>query len=118
MTYAMTLDNSWEIMNEEEMYDVNGGGTTEIVVTFLTDAAFKAAIGLGAVAFATAMYAKAAVLLMPLHAIPVVGTIAYWTLLGSFIAAATYAFINLTNIVLNISFWSFKSKTYNFTYTL
>jgi len=25
MTYAMTLDNSWEIMNEEEMYDVNGG---------------------------------------------------------------------------------------------
>jgi len=26
MTYAMTLDNSWEIMNEEEMYDVNGGG--------------------------------------------------------------------------------------------
>ena len=26
MTYAMTLDNSWEIMNEDEMYDVNGGG--------------------------------------------------------------------------------------------
>lgn len=25
MTYAMTLDNSWAIMNEEEMYDVNGG---------------------------------------------------------------------------------------------
>jgi len=25
MTYAMTLDNSWEIMTEEEMYDVNGG---------------------------------------------------------------------------------------------
>ena len=27
MTYAMTLDNSWEIMNDEEMYDVNGGGS-------------------------------------------------------------------------------------------
>ena len=26
MTYAMTLDNSWELMSEEEMYDVNGGG--------------------------------------------------------------------------------------------
>ena len=25
MTYAMTLDNSWELMTEEEMYDVNGG---------------------------------------------------------------------------------------------
>ncbi|GEM_PF-6376939 len=25
MTYAMTLDNSWELMSEEEMYDVNGG---------------------------------------------------------------------------------------------
>jgi len=25
MTYAMTLDNSWEIMSEDEMYDVNGG---------------------------------------------------------------------------------------------
>jgi len=30
MTYAMTLDNSWEIMTEEEMYDVNGGGTLTI----------------------------------------------------------------------------------------
>ncbi|MFH5880853.1 hypothetical protein [Liberiplasma polymorphum] len=27
MTYAMTLDNSWELMTEEEMYDVNGGWT-------------------------------------------------------------------------------------------
>lgn len=25
MTYAMTLDNSWELMSEDEMYDVNGG---------------------------------------------------------------------------------------------
>ncbi|MDY0144342.1 MAG: hypothetical protein RBR97_20870 [Bacteroidales bacterium] len=25
MTYAMTLDNLWELMSEEEMYDVNGG---------------------------------------------------------------------------------------------
>jgi hypothetical protein len=28
----MTLDNSWEIMNEEEMYDVNGGGTVTIKI--------------------------------------------------------------------------------------
>jgi len=28
MTYAMTLDNSWELMTEDEMYDVNGGWTT------------------------------------------------------------------------------------------
>lgn len=25
MTYAMTLDNSWELMSDEEMYEVNGG---------------------------------------------------------------------------------------------
>ena len=25
MTYGLTLDNSWELMSEEEMYDVNGG---------------------------------------------------------------------------------------------
>ncbi|MDX9691945.1 MAG: hypothetical protein RBT45_05755 [Acholeplasmataceae bacterium] len=25
MTYAMTLDNSWELMNEDEMYEINGG---------------------------------------------------------------------------------------------
>ena len=37
MTYAMTLDNSWEMMSEEEMYDVNGGGVyiklVDIVMT-------------------------------------------------------------------------------------
>lgn len=26
MTYLMTLDNSWELMTEDELYDVNGGG--------------------------------------------------------------------------------------------
>jgi len=25
MSYAMTLDNSWDVMSEDEMYDVNGG---------------------------------------------------------------------------------------------
>ena len=30
MTYAMTLDNSWKMMSEEEMYDVNGGGTLTV----------------------------------------------------------------------------------------
>lgn len=25
MTYAMTFDNSWEVMTEDEMYEVNGG---------------------------------------------------------------------------------------------
>ncbi len=31
MTYAMTLDNSWEIMCEEEMYDINGGTSTTFI---------------------------------------------------------------------------------------
>ena len=31
MTYAMTLDNAWELMTEDEMYDVNGGITFEKV---------------------------------------------------------------------------------------
>lgn len=45
MTYAMTLDNSWELMNEEEMYDVNGGGLfASGVSTYWTGIAFDAAI--------------------------------------------------------------------------
>jgi hypothetical protein len=40
MTYAMTLDNSWELMTEDEMYDVNGGG-----VTFSTTKVFGIIIG-------------------------------------------------------------------------
>ncbi len=28
--YSLALDNSWLVMNEEEMYDVNGGGTLTI----------------------------------------------------------------------------------------
>ena len=38
MTYAMTLDNSWELMTEEEMYDVNGG-ITSTYTTILSGAA-------------------------------------------------------------------------------
>ena len=30
MRYAMTFDNSREIMTEDEMHDVNGGGTLRI----------------------------------------------------------------------------------------
>ncbi len=33
MTYAMTLDNSWELMSEEEMYEVNGGGQINIIIS-------------------------------------------------------------------------------------
>ena len=33
MTYAMTLDNSWELMSEDEMYDVNGGGAITISIS-------------------------------------------------------------------------------------
>ena len=39
--FSMALDNSWLVMNEEEMYDVNGGGTTEYVITFATDAVIQ-----------------------------------------------------------------------------
>lgn len=34
MTYAMTLDNSWKLMSEEEMYDVNGGISFDSVKVF------------------------------------------------------------------------------------
>jgi len=39
MTYGLTLDNSWELMSEEEMYDVNGGDG----ISFWTKAAIIAA---------------------------------------------------------------------------
>ena len=35
MTYAMTLDHSWEIMSEEEMYDVNGGNASDLALNLL-----------------------------------------------------------------------------------
>lgn len=37
MTYAMTLDNSWELMSEEEMYDVNGGGIARSTMALSID---------------------------------------------------------------------------------
>ncbi|AUD65591.1 hypothetical protein BK011_07755 [Tenericutes bacterium MZ-XQ] len=37
MTYAMTLDNSWELMTEDEMYDVNGGGTVDLLYISYND---------------------------------------------------------------------------------
>jgi len=63
MTYAMTLDNSWELMTEDEMYDVNGGWfnwkealaagiiatITGAVLTFRFETAFAAAMGSTAV---------------------------------------------------------------------
>jgi len=36
MTYGLTLDNSWELMSEEEMYDVNGGGSWALTFTSKT----------------------------------------------------------------------------------
>jgi len=45
MTYAMTLDNSWEVMNEEEMYDVNGGNAAMFVKNIVGLAAMFAALG-------------------------------------------------------------------------
>lgn len=35
MTYAMTFDNSWELMSEDEMYDVNGGSKSDFFLGVL-----------------------------------------------------------------------------------
>lgn len=37
MTYAMILDNSWELMSEDEMYDINGGGTIDLLYISYND---------------------------------------------------------------------------------
>ena len=116
--YSMALDNSWLVMNEDEMYDVNGGGTTEYVITFATDAVFKSLIGLSAFAAATSLLPTASSLLAPLNAIPVVGTALYLAALRAFVGAATYAISKGINIVLNVSFWSFRNKTHYLNYTL
>lgn len=54
MTYAMTLDNSWELMTEDEMYDVNGGGSLNISISkeFIVGAAQAIATGGTAAALA------------------------------------------------------------------
>ncbi|MCU0104453.1 hypothetical protein N7603_02130 [Acholeplasma vituli] len=46
MTYAMTLDNSWELMTEDEMYDVNGGGTIALSIRISAET-IGAAVGAG-----------------------------------------------------------------------
>ncbi|MDY0278596.1 MAG: hypothetical protein RBQ97_10995 [Acholeplasma sp.] len=46
MTYAMTLDNAWELMTEDEMYDVNGGGLyIELYNIMMTENLRKALFG-------------------------------------------------------------------------
>lgn len=59
MTYAMTLDNSWEIMDEEEMYDVNGGFWGNGISTFWTGIAIDAAITVAGIGFAASGFLKA-----------------------------------------------------------
>lgn len=34
--YSLALDNSWLVMNEDEMYEVNGGGSITITLTEFT----------------------------------------------------------------------------------
>jgi len=52
MTYAMTLDNSWEIMSEDEMYDVNGGMTVATMALMIDASLIAASLVIGAVAIA------------------------------------------------------------------
>ena len=51
MTYGLTLDNSWELMSEEEMYDVNGGRS----LRWYEKTAIIAAIGISAAALVVAL---------------------------------------------------------------
>jgi len=59
MTYAMTLDNSWELMSEEEMYNVNGGyyianSAINTLVAFASGAALTTAGRVGYIKLGTA----------------------------------------------------------------
>lgn len=86
MTYAMTLDNSWELMSEDEMYDVNGGitfGSNYIYFTYNDLAATVGAVAMGYGTFYSA--ASLAALFIAntawLNGIVGVGTL-IWGLLG------------------------------------
>ena len=72
MTYAMTLDNSWELMTEEEMYDVNGG---------ISKTYYEYLSGGSAIAWITAMSVKAGVQFAT----------AFAAMLGAVLAAPTVA---------------------------
>jgi len=61
MTYAMTLDNSWELMTEDEMYDVNGGVTVGTMATIIDVALIGASLIIGAVAPANSTWLAGAV---------------------------------------------------------
>ena len=82
MTYAMTLDNSWEMMSEDEMYDVNGGSASSWDFHFTNEsvvALFGAAASLGIVALKSALVAG----LFYISLIPVVGKVLYGMILKS-----------------------------------
>lgn len=59
MTYAMTLDNSWELMSEEEMYDVNGGASIDLYYISYND--LGALLGAAMMSGITVAYAYTAV---------------------------------------------------------
>ena len=104
MTYAMTLDNSWELMTEDEMYDVNGGGS---IYTWMVSAPIDIAL------IASGSYAAfAGVKLLGKF----LGQTAAKTLSGAIatvVAAAVSLFVNVSvgalgNLIFG-AFWAFTS---------
>ncbi|NLK12912.1 MAG: hypothetical protein GX312_04875 [Candidatus Phytoplasma sp.] len=59
MTYAMTLDNSWELMSEDEMYEVNGGMTVSELALIIDVGLITASFVIGAVSIAQSSWTAA-----------------------------------------------------------
>ncbi len=84
MTLAMALDNSFEIMNEDEMYDVNGGKWIDVHVH---DSFVDSALGMEfgtATKMATATYCTVLGMKLGLAAGGIYG-MAFGAIMGAFI---------------------------------
>ncbi len=77
--YSMALDNSWLVMNEDEMYDVNGGGSTQLFYIDYNSLVqmVGAVLDLGALAVSAAFIAATSYLAL----VPVVNA-AYFAIIG------------------------------------
>lgn len=56
MSYTMILDNSWELMSEEEMYDVNGGDAAMFAALGVVGKTFGKILGTFAIFFVSMVF--------------------------------------------------------------
>lgn len=117
--YSMALDNSWIVMNEEEMYDVNGGAGLKVYYLSHQDlGGLVGAAFLSGIVSYTYAYCQVSAIAATLACIPVVGpALAVW-LIGHSVAFAwaivDVAFTGKGIQIYANTFWGIPNGTFSF----